>query len=195
MRIKIRPEGARVLATDEWLRMNGWLAGLRDDGRAEPTSDSDLRPEAPRCGTAGQAHYLGRGQGPCRGQGPRTGRRAGGDRRPAADADYVVRNGFLHLLACRSRSTRGGRQPRPRDPRRLARRRPRPDGMPPMPADRLRLPVLPPSRAMGPVYGHRHGGPARCAQRPHHRRRRQGKQPCPRRPPSGHPPTRPPEHR
>jgi hypothetical protein len=47
MRIKIRPEGARVLATDEWLRMNGSPAGLRDEGRAEPTSNSDLRPEAP----------------------------------------------------------------------------------------------------------------------------------------------------
>ena len=40
------------------------------------------------------------------------------------------RDGFVHLLACRFRGAQRGRRPRPRDQRRLARRRPRQAGLP-----------------------------------------------------------------
>jgi hypothetical protein len=36
MKIKIRPDAARVLQNNDWHQMNDWLAGLRDDGAAGP---------------------------------------------------------------------------------------------------------------------------------------------------------------
>src|SRR5271165_4466732 len=44
MRIKTRPDNARVLATDEWPRMSDWPAGPRDDGHAEPAGDGHAEP-------------------------------------------------------------------------------------------------------------------------------------------------------
>jgi hypothetical protein len=44
MKIKTRPDGVGMLEGDELFRMNGWLAELRDEGRAEPRDDG--RPEA-----------------------------------------------------------------------------------------------------------------------------------------------------
>ena len=37
MKIKIRPDDTSIVQDDDWLQMDGWLAGLRDDGRTEAT--------------------------------------------------------------------------------------------------------------------------------------------------------------
>ena len=34
MKIKIRPDDTSMLQDNDWLHTDGWLAGLRDDGRA-----------------------------------------------------------------------------------------------------------------------------------------------------------------
>jgi hypothetical protein len=55
MKIKIRPHDPGVLHEEDWLQMDGWLAQLRDDGKAgsagddhvQPAHDSDVCPEAP----------------------------------------------------------------------------------------------------------------------------------------------------
>ena len=39
MKIKIRPDDTSMLQDDDWLQTDGWLAGLRDDGRADPAGD------------------------------------------------------------------------------------------------------------------------------------------------------------
>ena len=36
MKIKIRPDDTSMVQDDDWLQMDGWLAGLRDDGRPDP---------------------------------------------------------------------------------------------------------------------------------------------------------------
>jgi hypothetical protein len=101
---------------------------------------------------------------------PACSRRACGtrpDRRSAPDADHVVRDGLLHLLACRSGRAGRGRHARPRHRRRLAHRRLRPAGLPALSADRPGLPGVPPGRRVGPLHGHGQGRPDRHrAQRP-----------------------------
>ena len=114
-----------------------------------------------------------RGQCPRRSHFPRREAAAGHYRRPAAAAGRMVRDGLLHRASRRSCGARRGRRPRPRDLGRLARRCPRPAGLPQMPADQLRLPGLPPRYPVGPGHrprlGHsddrRHAPPAR-RQRP-----------------------------
>jgi hypothetical protein len=44
MKIKIRPDDASALQENDWLQTDGWLAELRDDGRADPASDGHARP-------------------------------------------------------------------------------------------------------------------------------------------------------
>jgi hypothetical protein len=44
MKIKIRPHNAGVRQEDDWLQADGWLAELRDDGRAEPADGGHARP-------------------------------------------------------------------------------------------------------------------------------------------------------
>ena len=36
MKIKIRPDDTSMVQDDDWLQMDGWLAGFRDDGRTDP---------------------------------------------------------------------------------------------------------------------------------------------------------------
>ena len=45
MKIKIRPEDTSGLRENDWLQTDGWLAELRDDGRADPAADGHARPE------------------------------------------------------------------------------------------------------------------------------------------------------
>ena len=44
MKIKIRPADRSMLQDDDWLQTDGWLAGLRDDGRADPAGDRHAQP-------------------------------------------------------------------------------------------------------------------------------------------------------
>ena len=44
MKIKIRPDDAGALQENDWLQTDGWLAELRDDGRADPAGDGQARP-------------------------------------------------------------------------------------------------------------------------------------------------------
>ena len=44
MKIKIRPDDSSRLRENDWLQADGWLAGLRDDGRADPAGDGHARP-------------------------------------------------------------------------------------------------------------------------------------------------------
>ena len=44
MKIKIRPEDTSRLRENDWLQTDGWLAELRDDGRADPAGDGHARP-------------------------------------------------------------------------------------------------------------------------------------------------------
>ena len=44
MKIKIRPDAAGMLQENDWLQTDGWLAGLRDDGGADPAGDRHARP-------------------------------------------------------------------------------------------------------------------------------------------------------
>ena len=44
MKIKIRPHDASMLQDDDWLQADSWLAGLRDDGRADPGGDGHAQP-------------------------------------------------------------------------------------------------------------------------------------------------------
>ena len=47
MKIKIRPHDPDMLQEPDWRQMNGWLAEIRDDGRARPAGD-DPGPPTPR---------------------------------------------------------------------------------------------------------------------------------------------------
>jgi len=44
MKIKIRPDDTSGLRQNDWLQTDGWLAELRDDGRADPAGDGHARP-------------------------------------------------------------------------------------------------------------------------------------------------------
>lgn len=44
MKIKIRPHDPGVLDEADWLQMDGWLAKLRDDGKAGPVGDDRVQP-------------------------------------------------------------------------------------------------------------------------------------------------------
>ncbi len=44
MKIKIRPDDISMVQDDDWLQMDGWLAGLRDDGRTDPAGDRHAQP-------------------------------------------------------------------------------------------------------------------------------------------------------
>src|SRR5271157_5419720 len=44
MKIKIRPHDASMLPENDWLQTDGWLAELRDDGRADPAGDRNAQP-------------------------------------------------------------------------------------------------------------------------------------------------------
>jgi hypothetical protein len=44
MKIKIRPHDPGVLDEADWLQMDGWLAKLRDDGRAGSAGDDHVQP-------------------------------------------------------------------------------------------------------------------------------------------------------
>ena len=44
MKIKIRPDDTSMLRENDWLQTDGWLAELRDDGRADPAGDGHARP-------------------------------------------------------------------------------------------------------------------------------------------------------
>ena len=44
MKIKIRPDDTGMLQENDWLQTDGWLAELRDDGRADPAGDGHARP-------------------------------------------------------------------------------------------------------------------------------------------------------
>ena len=46
MKIKIRPDDTSALRENDWLQTDGWLAELRDDGRADPAGDGHARPGA-----------------------------------------------------------------------------------------------------------------------------------------------------
>ena len=45
MKIKIRPDDTSRLRENDWFQTDGWLAGLRDDGRADPAADGHAGPE------------------------------------------------------------------------------------------------------------------------------------------------------
>ena len=44
MKIKIRPDDTSMVQDDDWLQMDGWLAGFRDDGRTDPAGDRPAQP-------------------------------------------------------------------------------------------------------------------------------------------------------
>ena len=44
MKIKIRPDDTSRLQDNDWLPTDGWLAGLRDDGGADPADDRHAQP-------------------------------------------------------------------------------------------------------------------------------------------------------
>jgi hypothetical protein len=44
MKIKTRLDDSGMLESDEWFRMNHWLAELRDDGQAEPRDEGQAEP-------------------------------------------------------------------------------------------------------------------------------------------------------
>ena len=44
MKIKIRPDDTSRLRENDWLQTDGWLAELRDDGRADRAGDGHGRP-------------------------------------------------------------------------------------------------------------------------------------------------------
>jgi hypothetical protein len=44
MKIKIRPDDTSRLRENDWLQTDGWLAELRDDGRADPAGGGSARP-------------------------------------------------------------------------------------------------------------------------------------------------------
>ena len=44
MKIKIRPDDTSRLRENDWLQTDGWLAELRDDGRADRVGDGHARP-------------------------------------------------------------------------------------------------------------------------------------------------------
>ena len=44
MKIKIRPDDTSMLRDNDWLQTDGWLAGLRDDGGADPAGDRHAQP-------------------------------------------------------------------------------------------------------------------------------------------------------
>ena len=44
MKIKIRPDETSMVQDDDWLQMDGWLAGLWDDGRTDPAGDRHAQP-------------------------------------------------------------------------------------------------------------------------------------------------------
>ena len=44
MKIKIRPGDTSLLQDNDWLQTDGWLAGLRDDGGADPAGDGHAQP-------------------------------------------------------------------------------------------------------------------------------------------------------
>ena len=180
MKLKNRQDDASTL---EWLRTYDWFAELRDDdpagpadhGLAEP-ADDQRPPAGDRRRAACQlARRIRRGQRPrryarnhaapqpatpgARGHAARAQPAAGHDRRPAAAAGRVVRDGFLYRAPRRSGGARRSRHPRPRDLSGLARRCPRPPGLPPMPADQHRLPGLPPGCPVGPGQRHHLGRP------------------------------------
>ena len=64
MKIKIRPDDTSALRENDWLQTDGWLAELRDDGRADPAGDGHARPDA-------RQRSLARNS--CRGRRPRPG--------------------------------------------------------------------------------------------------------------------------
>jgi len=47
MKIKIRPDVARMLQNNDWHQMNDWPAGLRDDGAAGPPGDGTASTRLP----------------------------------------------------------------------------------------------------------------------------------------------------
>ena len=44
MKIKIRPHDSGVFDEADWLQMDGWLAKLRDDGKAGSVGDDHVQP-------------------------------------------------------------------------------------------------------------------------------------------------------
>jgi hypothetical protein len=44
MKIKIRPDDTSLVRDHDWLQMDGWPAGLRDDGRTGPAGDRHAQP-------------------------------------------------------------------------------------------------------------------------------------------------------
>ncbi len=44
MKIKIRPDDTSMLQENDWPQTDGWLAELRDDGRADPAGDRRAQP-------------------------------------------------------------------------------------------------------------------------------------------------------
>ena len=44
MKIKIRPDDTSMLQDSDWLQTDGWLAGLPDDGGADPAGDRHAQP-------------------------------------------------------------------------------------------------------------------------------------------------------
>ena len=49
MKIKIRPDDTSRLRENDWLQTDGWLAELRDDGRADPAGDGHALPACGSC--------------------------------------------------------------------------------------------------------------------------------------------------
>ena len=45
MKIKIRPEDTSGLRENGWFQTDGWLAEVRDDGRADPPGDAHAGPD------------------------------------------------------------------------------------------------------------------------------------------------------
>ena len=45
MKIKIRPDDARMIQDNHWRQVNDWLAELRDDGAAGPPGDGQSQPD------------------------------------------------------------------------------------------------------------------------------------------------------
>ena len=63
MKIKIRPDDTSRLRENDWLQTDGWLAELRDDGRADPAGDAP-RPAGARQRSLARNSCRGRGQRP-----------------------------------------------------------------------------------------------------------------------------------
>ena len=123
MKIKIRPHDPGVFDEADWLQMDGWLAKLRDDGKAGSAGDDHVQPAH---GSDVRLEALAQ---PARAEVSACALKVTGSAVRAVIGDQLrmpvmwCEMGSSISSAYRSRGARRGRCARPRDQRRLAHRR------------------------------------------------------------------------